>query len=61
MGKTAVFVLTILQTLDKETPDPCSTLIIANTREIAYQIEKEFKRLGKYLKNIRTASFIGGI
>jgi len=38
MGKTAVFVLTILQRLDESDPDPCSAIIIANTKELAYQI-----------------------
>ena len=42
MGKTAVFVLTILQRLDeRDDPDPCSAIIIANVKELAYQIEKE--------------------
>jgi len=35
MGKTAVFVLTILQRLDED-PDPCSAVIIANVKELAY-------------------------
>jgi len=35
MGKTAVFVLTILQNL-KENPKPCSSLVLCHTRELAY-------------------------
>jgi len=60
MGKTAVFVLTILQRLDESDADPCSAIIIANVKELAYQIQKEIERLGKYLKNIRSAVFFGG-
>lgn len=35
MGKTAVFVISILQQLD-ENPKPNSALILCNTRELAY-------------------------
>jgi len=59
MGKTAVFVLSILQRLDED-PEPCSAIIIANVKELAYQINKEIERLGKYLKHIRSAVFFGG-
>jgi len=47
-GKTPVFVLSILNQMTKDTP-PISALILCNTRELAYQIKKEFSRLGKYL------------
>lgn len=60
MGKTAVFVLTILQRLDESDPDPCSALIIANVKELAYQIQQEIERLGKFLKTVRSAVFFGG-
>ena len=36
MGKTAVFVLGILQAIDDQDPEPCSALILANTKELAY-------------------------
>lgn len=35
MGKTAVFVLSILQTISDD-PKPCSALILCHTRELAY-------------------------
>jgi len=59
MGKTAVFVLTILQRLSKDAP-PLSALVLCHTRELAYQINKEFIRLGKYLKEIKTRVIYGG-
>lgn len=59
MGKTAVFVLAILNQL-KNNPDTCSALILCHTRELAYQINKEFNRLGRYLTDVKTAVFYGG-
>jgi len=60
MGKTAVFVLSVLHLLDK-TPEPVSALVLTHTKELAYQIFKEFERLGKYLATTITSDvFIGG-
>jgi ATP-dependent RNA helicase UAP56/SUB2 len=59
MGKTAVFVLTILHQLP-ENPKPVSSLILCHTRELAYQIKKEFVRFTKYLTEIRTEVIYGG-
>ena len=61
MGKTAVFVFSILHQIDSEDPKPASALILCNTRELAYQIKKEFDRFTKYLKSIRSAVFYGGV
>jgi len=60
MGKTAVFVLTVLDQLD-EKPDPCSALILSHTRELAFQIKKEFDRFTKYFKNVTTEVIYGGV
>jgi len=59
MGKTAVFVIAILHQMGEELK-PGSALILCNTRELAYQIKKEFDRFTKYLPNIRRDVFIGG-
>jgi len=60
MGKTAVFVLSILQSLDHKKPDPVSAVVLCPTKELAYQISNEFKRLGKYLVTIKAEVFFGG-
>jgi len=60
MGKTAVFVLAVLQQLDPQ-PGEVSTLVMCHTRELAYQICHEFDRFKKYLPAIKTAVFYGGI
>ena len=60
MGKTAVFILAILHQLDVA-PKPGSALILCNTRELAYQIKKEFDRFTKYLPKIRKEVFYGGV
>jgi superfamily II DNA/RNA helicase len=60
MGKTAVFVLTILHQLP-ENPKPVSALILCHNRELAYQIHKEFNRFQSQLLNIRTEVIYGGV
>ena len=59
MGKTAVFVLTILHQLEEE-PKPVSVLILGHTRELAYQIKNEFLRFQKFLPLLRTEVMYGG-
>ncbi|KAF2071625.1 hypothetical protein CYY_007051 [Polysphondylium violaceum] len=60
MGKTAVFVLSTLQQIDNN-PTGITTLVLCNTRELAYQICDEFDRFTKYLPNVKTAVIYGGI
>lgn len=60
MGKTAVFVLAVLQQIDP-TPGEVSCLVLCHTRELAYQICHEFDRFKKYLPTVKTAVFYGGI
>jgi ATP-dependent RNA helicase UAP56/SUB2 len=59
MGKTAVFVLGILQ--QDMDPKTTSTLVLCHTRELAHQICKEFTRFSQNLKGIRIHVFIGGL
>jgi ATP-dependent RNA helicase UAP56/SUB2 len=58
MGKTAVFVLTVLNRLDENAPE-VSCLVLAHTRELAYQIEKEFARFSANFK-YKTMVIYGG-
>ena len=60
MGKTAVFVLTLLDQLD-EKPDPVSAVVLTHTRELAFQIKKEFDRFQKYFDGLRTEVIYGGV
>jgi len=60
MGKTAVFVLSTLQQIDP-VDGQVDTLIMCHTRELAYQINKEFERFKKYMPKVKTAVFYGGV
>ena len=62
MGKTAVFTLATLQQLEPES-GAVDTLVLAHTRELAYQICKEFERFSKYLPQVKgkIAVLYGGI
>jgi ATP-dependent RNA helicase UAP56/SUB2 len=60
MGKTAVFVLAILQQLDP-VPGQVSCLVLCHTRELAYQICHEFDRFKKFMPQVKTGVFYGGI
>lgn len=48
MGKTAVFVLTTLHQLG-DSPKPLSGLVLCHTRELAFQIKKEYDRFLKHI------------
>jgi len=60
MGKTAVFVLALLQQLDPA-PNQAACLVLCHNRELAYQICREFDRFKKYLPNVKAGVFYGGI
>jgi ATP-dependent RNA helicase UAP56/SUB2 len=53
MGKTAVFVLTILHQM-ADNPKPVSALVMSPFKLLSCQIQKEFDRFTKYLPEIRT-------
>jgi len=60
MGKTAVFVLATLQQLEA-VPGQVSVLVLCHARELAYQICHEFERFSKYMPDVKTKVFYGGI
>ncbi|CAD5230406.1 unnamed protein product [Bursaphelenchus xylophilus] len=60
MGKTAVFVLATLQQI-QPVDGEVSVLVMCHTRELAFQINKEYERFAKYMPNIKTAVFFGGM
>lgn len=58
-GKTAAFALPILQAL-MEKPQWLFALVLAPTRELAYQISKAFEGLGSLI-SVRCAVIVGGM
>lgn len=59
MGKTAVFVLACIQTIDTS-KEALKALVICHTRELAYQVKAEFARLGKFMTALKVAAIYGG-
>jgi len=60
MGKTAVFVLATLQQLEPVDGN-VSVLVMCHTRELAFQISKEYERFSKYMPSVKNAVFFGGL
>ena len=62
MGKTAIYILAILNQMDsKPAPDAgLLAIILTHTHELAFQVSKEFARLGKYLPSITSELIHGG-
>jgi len=60
MGKTAVFVLATLQQLDP-VDGQVSVLVMCHTRELAYQIAKEYERFSKFMPTVKVGVFFGGL
>lgn len=60
MGKTAVFVLATLQQLEP-VAGQVAVLVMCHTRELAFQISKEYERFSKYMNNVKIAVFFGGM
>ena len=52
MGKTAVFVLATLQQIEPQ-DGQVSVLVMCHTRELAFQISKEYERFSKYMSGIK--------
>jgi ATP-dependent RNA helicase UAP56/SUB2 len=60
MGKTAVFVLATLHQLEPVDGE-VAILVVCHTRELAYQIKKEYDRFAKYLPNVKSEVIFGGM
>jgi len=60
MGKTAVFVLATLQQLEP-VDGQVSVLVMCHTRELAFQISKEYERFSKYMSGVKVSGFFGGM
>jgi len=52
MGKTAVFVLATLQQIEPVDGQVC-VLVMCHTRELAFQISKEYERFSKYTQGVK--------
>jgi len=59
-GKTAAFVLPILQRMTEKYPRTVRVLVLAPTRELAAQIDESFQSYGEFLKFKHTVIF-GGV
>lgn len=60
MGKTAVFVLSTLQQIEP-VDGQVSVIALCHTRELAFQISKEYERFSKYMSGVKIAVFFGGM
>ena len=57
MGKTAVFVLAVLQQMEKKPENHVHVLVMCHTRELAYQVKAEFNRFTKCAPAIQSINF----
>jgi len=60
MGKTAVFVLATLQQIEP-VDGQVSVLVMCHTRELAFQISKEYERFSKFITGVKVGVFFGGL
>jgi len=60
MGKTAVFVLSTLHLLEPVAGE-VHVVVLCHTRELAFQIQKEYERFSKYLPDVKSRVFYGGV
>ncbi len=59
-GKTAAFLITIMQQLLLSNNTEKKALVLVPTRELAVQVEEEAKKIGKHT-NLKIGSFYGGV
>lgn len=60
MGKTAVFVIAILQQLSADMAEGVDSIVLCHTRELAYQIHQEFMRFAKFMPEVKVVALCGG-
>jgi len=60
MGKTAVFVLATLHQLNPVAGE-VGVVVLCHTRELAFQIQREYQRFSKYLPDVKSRVFYGGV
>lgn len=58
-GKTAMFVISVLQRIVESDIDNVQALILSPTRELAQQIGEVIANIGEYM-NVKSQTFIGG-
>lgn len=58
-GKTAAFIIPILEKIDKEIRIP-QALVLLPTRELAVQVANETRKIAKYMEGIKTVTVYGG-
>ena len=59
-GKTAAFALPILDDLDGRSGDGPLALVLTPTRELAFQVAKNFEAYGRYLPELSVVAIVGG-
>ena len=59
MGKTAVFVVSTLNQIEPVDGE-VHVVVLCHTRELAFQIQKEYERFSKYLPSVKSKVFYGG-
>jgi ATP-dependent RNA helicase RhlE len=59
-GKTAAFALPILQRISSRHAAAIRVLVVTPTRELAAQVEQDFRTYGKHL-NLKSAAVFGGV
>jgi len=59
MGKTAVYVVVTLERITVD--DGLQCIVVVHTRELAYQVAKEFDRFKTYLEGIIVEPIYGGV
>ena len=59
-GKTAAFALPILQKLSERNAAAVRVLVVTPTRELAAQVEQDFRTYGKHM-SVETATIFGGV